>query len=153
MMENKIKFHYSKMVKILTVVATVLIVGGAIWMLSAAQREGAWLLIIAAVFMLVIFVGALLFAPLYYYRDEAGLHLRILMKTIHYTRDKYEINYDDLIEPMEYLRLFGSGGLFGYTGYFRTKGKKTCIFFLTNERKPVMSATNRSTGRTTYISK
>lgn len=70
-------------------------------------------------FLLVLMVVVYLYKPVYYQVDEEGIH-------IHRGVGIYTIKKDDIIRVhsahdfniFRTVRLFGNGGLFGYTGFF-----------------------------------
>ena len=59
-----------------------------------------------------------LWKPVYYEWQPDGLHVRLLAFKKFYPYAQYEVEEDGTLLRRIRLRLFGSGGFFGYLGYF-----------------------------------
>ncbi len=104
--------------------------------------------------------------PIYVVSDDEGVGVRTLART---KRIPYE-NIDHIArvdeQPLFFrntIRLFGSGGVFGYIGWFRTKGIGTFLSYATDEKnvfliyrkkgKPVAISVNDPDGFLPYYLK
>ena len=96
-------------------------------------------IIIIALLLAVSFSCFLVF-PMYIIADDEGIGIRTLFRTI---RRSYE-NIDCVERVDEQQRLFGTtptirllgiGGVFGYIGWFRTKGVGTFLSYVTDAKK------------------
>lgn len=116
--------------------------------------------IIVTIVLLVASFSCFLLFPMYIIADDEGIGIRTLLRT---KRISYEnIDYIERIDDQHRLlinkgkvcnvtlgssfklgnllfgntiRLFGIGGVFGYIGWFRTKGVGTFLSFVTDEKK------------------
>ena len=78
--------------------------------------------------------------PMYIISDDEGIGIRTLVRTIRipYERIDYIERMDDetgLFGATNTIRLFGIGGVFGYIGWFRTKGIGTFRAYVTDAKK------------------
>lgn len=119
--------------------------------LNATSRTGAWL---AIIFIVATFVGCILLMPTSITIDDTSININrmmsktlILKKDIIFIRPKESKNSD--------IRTFGSGGFFGYLGYFHAYnwGKYTAyvtdgnnmIAIETTKKRYVVSCENPQT--------
>lgn len=96
-------------------------------------------IIVTAILMVASFSCFLVF-PMYIIADDEGIGIRTLFRTI---RISYE-NIDCVERVDEQQRLFGTtttirllgiGGVFGYIGWYRTKGVGTFLSYVTDVKK------------------
>ena len=96
--------------------------------------------IIVTAILLVVSFSCFLVFPMYIIADDEGIGIRTLFRTI---RISYE-NIDCVERVDEQQRLFGTtttirllgiGGVFGYIGWFRTKGVGTFLSYVTDTKK------------------
>ena len=78
--------------------------------------------------------------PLYIIADDESIGIRTLFRTIRisYENIDYIERFDDqhrLFGTTKTIRLFGVGGVFGYIGWFRTKGIGTFRSYVTDAKK------------------
>lgn len=90
--------------------------------------------------LLVVSISCVLIFPMYIISDDEGIGIRTLVRTIRipYERIDYIERMDDetgLFGATNTIRLFGIGGVFGYIGWFRTKGIGTFRAYVTDAKK------------------
>lgn len=92
-------------------------------------------------------------SPVSYTMDSEGLHLKTFGGIKHFTWAEYDIvsNLEASIELRHSVRLFGSGGFFGYLGTFSVPDRGTCRLYLTSRKGAVMRLRHKHTGKYTYI--
>lgn len=96
--------------------------------------------IIATAILLAASFSCFLVFPMYIIADDEGIGIRTLFRTI---RISYEnIDYIERVDEQQHLfgttttiRLMGIGGVFGYIGWFRTKGVGTFLSYVTDAKK------------------
>ena len=96
--------------------------------------------IIATAILLAASFSCFLVFPLYIITDDEGIGIHTLFRTI---RVSYEnIDYIERVDEQQHLfgttttiRLMGIGGVFGYIGWFRTKGVGTFLSYVTDAKK------------------
>jgi hypothetical protein len=96
--------------------------------------------IIATAILLAASFSCFLVFPLYIIAENEGIGIRTLVRTI---RIPYEnIDYIERADEQQHLfgttntiRLMGVGGVFGYIGWFRTKGIGTFLSYVTDAKK------------------
>ena len=98
-------------------------------------------LIIGWVIMALILIPSILsffIFPVYIVADDEGVGVRTLARTkqIPYENIDRIVRVDEqpLFSPISTIRLFGSGGVFGYIGWFRSKGIGTFLSYATDEK-------------------
>lgn len=114
--------RWSRLVWIVTLAVTVVVVlitGGMIWTAVAAPRGVQWLLIASAVVVLSALCITVLFAPLAYGVLDTGIliHRAAGLVVIRYEQIS-EIRRIQSREIGSSVRVFGSGGFFGWFGRF-----------------------------------
>lgn len=96
-------------------------------------------IIVSAILLLVTFSCFLIF-PVYIIADDEGIGIRTLLRT---KRIPYEnIDHIERIDEQtplfgvtKTIRLCGVGGVFGYIGWYRTKGIGTFFSYVTDAKK------------------
>ena len=96
--------------------------------------------IIVTAILLVTSFSCFFIFPMYIIADDEGIGIRTLFRTM---RISYEdIDYIERADDQQYLfgttktiRLLGVGGVFGYIGWFRTKGVGTFLSYVTDAKK------------------
>ena len=96
-------------------------------------------IIVTAILLAVSFSCFLIF-PMYIIADDEGIGIRTMMRTkrISYESIDHIERVDDqhrLFSAGNTIRLFGVGGVFGYIGWFRTKGVGTFLSYVTDAKK------------------
>ncbi len=148
----------SKMVKWITSIFLLAMVIGVLtemyYVSKGMDVTGA--IIVSAILLIVAFSCFLIF-PLYIIASDDGIGIRTLLRTIRIPYEKIDhIERIDEQSPLfgvtKTIRLFGVGGVFGYIGWFRTKGigifrsyvtdaKKTFLIYRT-KGKPIAISVN-----------
>lgn len=162
-MNEKIYFVYSKRVKIITTISAVVLVllffalGSSLAdMFKGVLRQyGVFQMILlfvvlSAVVVMFYFIAN---APIYYRIDESGLYLKKTLGYKYFSLDDYTIDEDLSVDVGKGVRVFGSGGFFGYTGKFYLNKFGMCDFYITNESQDVISIVKKNSGKYTFISK
>ena len=109
-----------KPAKIITVICFVLF-GAVIYMNTALSRVPVWFSILFTIILFATFIGGFLYAPSrYLIRNGALVIVRPANKIIISLSDIKEARLVSSDELGTLIRLWGSGGLFGYYGYFRS---------------------------------
>lgn len=113
----------------------------SVFVLMYLVAKGIYNLIIAWVIMALILIPSILsffIFPMYIVADDEGVGVRTLARTkqIPYENIDRIVRVDEqpLFSPISTIRLFGSGGVFGYIGWFRSKGIGTFISYATDEK-------------------
>jgi len=130
----------SKSVKWLSTIFYSVVVLSVFVMMYLVAR-GIYNIITAWVVMAFILIPSILsffIFPIYIVADDEGIGVRTLART---KRIPYE-NIDRIVRVEEQLlfsristiRLFGAGGVFGYIGWFRSKGIGTFLSYATDEK-------------------
>ena len=96
--------------------------------------------IIVTIVLLVASFSCFLLFPMYIIADDEGIGVRTLFHT---KRISYEnIDCIERVDEQQHLfgttktiRLLGVGGVFGYIGWFRTKGVGTFLSYVTDAKK------------------
>ncbi len=109
--------------------------------------------ILLLVFSCFIMVHFFIHAPISYTINERGLCLKKMIGSEWFLAEDYDIFENEIISFDGCVRVFGSGGYFGYTGKFRVPNKGVCTFYLTNEDEHVILLKHKETGRSIYLSK
>ena len=93
-------------------------------------------------------------APRYYVLHPDGIYIKFLWGGVFYHSDRY-----DIIQGVPYseikdsVRVFGSGGYFGYIGLFKiTRSNRICRFYLTNKDGKLIKLIDKTGKRDIYIS-
>ena len=151
----------SKVIKWFTVIFFLIVIGSVLMVIyNVSQGADPTAPILVTALLLVVSISCFFVCPLYIIADDEGIGIRTLFRTM---RIPYE-NIDH-IERMDEdhqlfvnkgktgkatlgfsyqwglfsagntIRLFGVGGVFGYIGWFRTKGIGTFLSFVTDTKK------------------
>ena len=96
--------------------------------------------IIATAILLVVPITCVLIFPMYVIADDEGIGIRTLARTIRIPFENIDhIERMDEQKPLfgitNTIRLCGVGGVFGYIGWFRTKGIGTFLSYVTDAKK------------------
>lgn len=96
--------------------------------------------IIGSAILLVATFSCFLIFPLYIIAYDDGIGIRTLLRTIRIPYEKIDhIERIDEQSPLfgvtKTIRLFGVGGVFGYIGWFRTRGVGTFRSYVTDAKK------------------
>jgi Bacterial PH domain len=87
----------------------------------------------------LIFLIVYLLSPQHYIVDGKKLKVVTKYKTFHYDLEKLEKAQSVTKDEMGFLiRIFGNGGLFGYTGYFTSKHFGRMQFWVTDTNQMAM---------------
>lgn len=97
-------------------------------------------IIVTALLLLLVSISCFALAPMYIITDDEGIGVRTYIRTI---RIPYShIDHIERIDEQKRLfgarntfRLFGVGGVFGYIGWFRTKGIGIYHSYVTDPKK------------------
>jgi len=96
--------------------------------------------IIVTAILLVASFSCFLIFPMYIIADDEGICIRTLVRTKRISYDN--IDHIERVDEQYHLfgstktiRLMGVGGVFGYIGWFRTKGIGTFISYVTDTKK------------------
>lgn len=112
--------------------------------------------VIFVVVLLVLLISLLYFplrSPRYYVLSSQGLYIKLLVGSVFYPREKYDIATDISSQEIQgAVRTFGSGGYFGYLGLFKIPSAGVCRFYITNEEKSLIRVREKGSGKLVYIS-
>ena len=109
---------------------------------------------ILAPFVLVIIALmsiTVLWRPVYYEWQPDGLHVRLLAFNKFYPYAQYEIEEDGTLLRRIRFRLFGSGGFFGYLGFFWIVERGICLCYVAHESQPVLFIHKQGSKRGVFI--
>ena len=113
----------------------------SVFVMMYIVAKGIYNLIIAWVIMALILIPSILsffIFPMYIVADDEGVGVWTLARTkqIPYENIDRIVRVDEqpLFSPISTIRLFGSGGVFGYIGWFRSKGIGTFLSYATDEK-------------------
>ena len=113
----------------------------SVFVLMYQLSRGSLNLIIAWVIMALILIPSILsffIFPMYVVADDEGVGVRTRARTklIPYENIDRIVRVDEqpLFSRLSTIRLFGSGGVFGYIGWFRSKGIGTFLSYATDEK-------------------
>lgn len=108
---------------------------------------------IASLLILATGIFFALLCPIYYqWREDGSLVYRLLICRRIYRPEEYEMREVTDLRKRITMRLFGSGGYFGWTGYFGIHGQKTSLLLLANLKAPVLELRRRDgRGRSTFV--
>jgi len=116
----KKRVAWSDFVKTVTLVASAIIIASELFLLFELLLTFRWTLCIIFLLILLVMCYCIAIAPVYIVAGDTGIELRRVI-------GKVSIDYSDISEISRYisdgseLRLFGSGGLFGFVGTFHSK--------------------------------
>ena len=113
-------FRYSTLVKALTALG-LLTLGLLLYLLCAEEHWTSFARIVYAVGMVLLLYPSLSM-PLSLTDDGEEVVLRRLLWTTRYSRSVYDITEERSKAPEQALRVFGSGGYFGFSGLFYKSG-------------------------------
>ena len=105
---------------------------------------------ILAPFVLVIIALmsiTVLWKPVYYEWQPDGLHVRLLAFNKFYPYAQYD---GTLLRRIRF-RLFGSGGFFGYLGFFWIVERGICLCYVAHESQPVLFIHKQGSKRGVFI--
>ena len=118
----------SKSVKWLSAIFYSVVILSVFVMMYLVAR-GIYSLILAWVIMALILIPSILsffIFPVYIVADDEGVGVRTLALTKHIPYENIDrivrVDEQPLFSCISTIRLFGSGGVFGYIGWFRSKG-------------------------------
>ena len=113
----------------------------SVFVMMYLVAKGVYNLIIAWVIMALILIPSILsffIFPVYIVADDEGVGVRTLARTKHIPYENIDrivrVNEQPLFSCISTIRLFGSGGVFGYIGWFRSKGIGTFLSYATDEK-------------------
>lgn len=113
----------------------------SVFVMMYLVARGIYNLIIAWVIMALILIPSILsffIFPMYIVADEEGVGVRTLARTklIPYENIDRIVRADEQPQffSISTIRLFGSGGVFGYIGWFHSKGIGTFLSYATDEK-------------------
>lgn len=96
--------------------------------------------IIATAILLAASFSCFIVFPMYIIANDEGIGVRTLIRTVHIPYEN--IDYIERVDKQQHLfgttntvRLMGVGGVFGYIGWFRTKGIGTFLSYVTDAKK------------------
>lgn len=138
---------WDNMVKMLTFILLGVLIIPVGTMIQMAVTKGAWELWIPIVVLVAGLGGAFLYYPKGY---ELGNDALVIMRPVSNidipAGSITEVKAIDQKELGTGLRLFGSGGVFGYIGLFRYKGLGgNALFYASDKSKLVVVKTDRKT--------
>ena len=151
----------SKGIKWLTAIFFLIIILAVLFVIySVSKGMNPTQAIIVVAILLVASISCFLVFPMYIITDDEGIGIRTLIRTIRipYESIDHIERFDDqyplfinkgqvgkvtlgfsfkwgLFSPGNTIRLFGVGGVFGYIGWFRTKGIGTFRSYVTDAKK------------------
>jgi len=130
----------SKSVKWLSTIFYSVVVLSVFVMMYLVAR-GIYNIITAWVVMAFILIPSILsffIFPIYIVADDEGIGVRTLARTkrIPYENINRIVRVEEqlLFSRISTIRLFGAGGVFGYIGWFRSKGIGTFLSYATDEK-------------------
>lgn len=134
---------WDNLVKMLTFILLGVLVIPLIVMIQMAVTKGAWELWIPIAVLVVAFGATYLYRPLAYEAGPEGIAIHRPLGTLHIpTGGIQAIKAMDQKELGMGIRLFGSGGVFGYIGLFRYKAAGgNILFYVTDKAKMVLIET------------
>ncbi|MCK8623340.1 PH domain-containing protein [Prevotella sp. E13-27] len=96
--------------------------------------------IIVSATLIAVCLSCFLIFPMYIIADDEGIGIRTLLRTIRIPYENIDhierVSEDKpLLGATNTIRLLGVGGVFGYIGWFRTKGIGTYRSYVTNAKK------------------
>ncbi len=113
----------------------------SVFVMMYLVARGIYNIIIAWVIMALILIPSILsffIFPVYIVADDEGVGVRTLARTKHIPYENIDrivrVNEQPLFSCISTIRLFGSGGVFGYIGWFRSKGIGTFLSYATDEK-------------------
>ena len=113
----------------------------SVFVIMHQLAKGVFNLTTAWVIMALILIPSILsffIFPVYIVADDEGVGVRTLARTklIPYENIDRIVRVDEqpLFSCISTIRLFGSGGVFGYIGWFRSKGIGTFLSYATDEK-------------------
>ena len=141
-------FHYSTQVKVVTC-AVFLLVAVLTQRLIASHLSYLTLAIGLLVCWVPLLATALL-APRYYVEDEQGVVLRLFCLQVKYSVNDYSVSHCEFAGNQA-VRLFASGGLFGFWGWFYSRDMGRFMLFGTNSGTRYLKLTHARTGKVVLI--
>lgn len=104
-------------------------------------KDGGYFIIIGVLTALIL-LAAIAVMPIYIEESEKYYKLRLLFFPIIFQKSEYRVREVAPETLKGSIRTFGSGGLFGFTGYFRNKSLGKYTAFISNTRKPLLLFSN-----------
>lgn len=129
---------WSRLLKGITLLASTLLAGVALWALLAGPRLPAAVAIAAGGLPLVILVGCALFTVRGYELAGGELLVHRLLWPTRISLDGLRSVAHDPEAVRGSLRLFGNGGLFSFSGWFRNKPLGVYRAYVTDHRRIVV---------------
>lgn len=142
-------YRYSPTAYILTVLGLLAILLAGYFLVANPQRTSFDILLAGCILL-----GLLIpipFLPRAIEVEEQTIRLYCLAFTKTFTSEDYSVQQVPSDDSHHWIRLFGSGGYFGYTGFFSVPQVGRVRMLLANERLPILRLTERATGRTYFI--
>lgn len=148
----KTKFTYSRVVKAITafcLVSLVLALVGVIFLYEGSPLIEALLIALLSVIIIV----PVYYAPRYYELRVEGLYIRRLGFGRLYSYMDYEITEEQGDIPLYALRLWGSGGYWGFWGKFYSGTRGTFDLIATRRSGAYYQLRHRRSGRVVIVGK
>jgi hypothetical protein len=139
----KYKTSLGNWTKAITIAVTILFAFIIIKQFSFITNEGRPDPIYTTVLLLAIYFIAIVFRPIYYKITNDKLIIHRLIADVRI--DRQNIKSIELIDRQDIgwsLRIFGVGGLFGYSGYFANSKMGSMTWYTTRRDRTVLVVTN-----------
>ena len=141
-------FNYSKKVKLITASVFALVAAITLWVILQENVTTTEIVCLCIAWLpLIVATG---FAPVYYEKTEDEVAVRLLYFKRRYSLDDYSLDHCS-IGKGGMARLFGSGGFFGYLGWFNKKDIGTFLMYSTSGGDKYLKLTNKKTGKKVLI--
>ncbi|MDO4692016.1 MAG: hypothetical protein Q4A64_03985 [Porphyromonadaceae bacterium] len=111
-----------------------------------------WLIVLNAALALF-FIVPILLSPIYYEVNPDGVQLRLVACSIFFPASRYEVAPEPPIWDQLTVWWLGTGGYFGYLGWFGMKGGGSCYLLLTAPKEPVLAIRDKKSKRVFYINR
>lgn len=112
-------FKYSILVKIIS--AVVVCSMFILIYFTIIERHKFDILSLIGLIVVILLIIPIIFAPISIKITTDGVFLKLFLFRKFYSKDLYEIDYIENVDFSNSVRLFGSGGFMGYTGWFWKK--------------------------------
>ncbi len=116
-----------------------------------------FIILLGKIFIFLFFLPLLItgfYAPIYFEEDTEGFTIRFLLHRRRFLKSEYSYRVVPKVRWLKTARHFGSGGFFGFLGYFGSSELGNFQAFVSDERKPVLLLRHRRTRKqvvTTYL--
>ena len=141
-------FRYSTQVKVVTCAVIVLV--AVLTQRLIACHLSPLMLATGLLVCWIPLLAAALLAPRYYVEDEQGVALRLFCLQVKYSVNDYRVSHCEFAANQA-VRLFASGGLFGFWGWFYSRDMGRFMLFGTNSGTRYLKLTHIRTGRVVLI--